>query len=103
MNLCSKYTSALNFENLELGRWVTTQRTFRRCGLLPQHRQCRLDAINFAWDLHSTTWHEYLLLLMCFRMHHGHTSVPYRYMVHVPPGMCVCVCVSVYASVCVSE
>ena len=69
----------------ELGRWVTTQRTWRRFGLMPLHRQRRLDAISFVWDLHHTSWHEYMQLLLRFRMHHGHASVPYRYMVHVPP------------------
>jgi hypothetical protein len=68
-------------EASELGRWVTTQRTFKRHGLLQRQRKQLLDDIGFVWDIHRTSWREYFLLLMRFLMDHGHVSVPYKCMV----------------------
>ena len=54
-------------EHGELGRWVTTQRTFARYGLLRSERKEKLDEIQFVWDLHCTSWSEYYVLLLDFR------------------------------------
>mmetsp|Transcript_12753 Transcript_12753/g.44672 ORF Transcript_12753/g.44672 Transcript_12753/m.44672 type:complete len:481 (-) Transcript_12753:1879-3321(-) len=63
----------------ELGRWVTTQRTFHRLGILSDTRRRLLDALGFTWDLHTTSWEEYFNLFLLFRIVHGHSNVPYRF------------------------
>jgi hypothetical protein len=70
----------------ELGRWVTTQRTFQRFGMLKPERKQQLDQIEFVWDLHTTSWAEYFMLLLHYKLHHGHTNVPYRCMLDTERG-----------------
>ena len=62
-----------------LGRWVTTQRTFYKQGLIPQERIASLEGVGFDWDLHVRLWELHFEQLLLFRMHKGHTVVPYRY------------------------
>jgi hypothetical protein len=62
-----------------LGRWVTTQRTFYKQGLIPLDRIASLEGVGFDWDLHVRLWELHFEQLLLFRMHKGHTVVPYRY------------------------
>jgi hypothetical protein len=69
---------ALNRNEL-LGRWVETQRRFRKTGQLRQDRKQRLDAIGFDWEPMESVWVEMLGRCRGFRARYGHLAIPMHF------------------------
>lgn len=70
-------------EGFRLGRWVNTQRVWRRSGRLSQDRTDRLDELGFVWEPKSVAQRDrerrdevMLLWLEDFVSAHGHADVP---------------------------
>jgi len=68
-------------ENMELGRWVGTQR-MQRHAMSPDRRR-RLGEIGFVWKKFEMSprhdWDYRFQELLAFREKHGHTNVPQRW------------------------
>ncbi len=59
-----------------LVHWVRTQRKNQRKGALEQGKVEKLNAINFAWDVHDDLWAQRFEKLVNFKKKHGHCNVP---------------------------
>eukprot|EP00956_Cyclotella_meneghiniana_P011167 scaffold15667_cov79-Cyclotella_meneghiniana.AAC.1 len=60
--------------NVELGRWVKDQRTFKKQGKLSQERIGLLDKIGFTWRVRSSDefWNKMCKDLIAFKEANGH-------------------------------
>ena len=70
-------------DGFSLGKWMKTQRTNRKAGILENKRVALLDEIGFAWDVLETQWKRNYQLLVQFKAREGHTDVPNR---HIEDG-----------------
>ena len=63
--------------NVELGRWVKDQRTFKTKGKLSEDRIELLEAIGFSWRLkcNESFWDEQLKNLVAYKKKHGNYNV----------------------------
>eukprot|EP00956_Cyclotella_meneghiniana_P011170 scaffold15667_cov79-Cyclotella_meneghiniana.AAC.4 len=63
--------------NVELGRWVKDQRTFKKQGKLSQERIDLLDKIGFTWRVRSSDefWNKMCKDLIAFKEANGHSKV----------------------------
>jgi superfamily II DNA or RNA helicase len=64
------------YENIKLGRWVATQRSIYRKGLLDSQRFNKLKEIGFEWDLLDKEWFGMLARLKKYNLENGHCNVP---------------------------
>jgi superfamily II DNA or RNA helicase len=65
--------------DVQLGRWVRTQRYYYSVGKLTATRTTRLNALGFEWDPQETYWVEYIEKLKAFIAKHGHCRVATDY------------------------
>jgi hypothetical protein len=63
-------------QDLELVRWVSTQRRFYDEGLLTDKRITLLDDIEFVWDPLDARWNEMFERLIEYKGTYGSTMVP---------------------------
>jgi len=63
-------------ENLQLARWVMTQRQLYRKGKLSPDRIQRLEAIGFIWCRQDHAWDEMHQRLVNYKRIHGNCNVP---------------------------
>jgi hypothetical protein len=61
-----------------LGRWVASQRKFRRRGRLSPQRQVALNQLRFCWDIKESFWQARISELARFIKKYGHMRVPDR-------------------------
>ena len=63
--------------NVELGRWVKDQRTFKTKGKLSQNRTDLLEAIDFSWRLkcNDSFWDKQLKDLVAYKKKYGSYNV----------------------------
>ncbi len=71
-------------EDLDLARWVSNQRQYRKRGVLTPERIALLDSVGFVWKrgekiYHGLTWNDYLKKLKIFKKRFGHTRVRFRW------------------------
>ena len=59
-----------------LGRWIVTQRTNRKKGLLSEDDIRRFDEIGFDWDPIETQWEAGFKELLAYQAEHGNINVP---------------------------
>eukprot|EP00956_Cyclotella_meneghiniana_P021083 scaffold37961_cov79-Cyclotella_meneghiniana.AAC.5 len=71
-NIPQRYAS-----NVELGRWVKDQRTFKKQGKLSQERVGLLDKIGFTWKVRSSDdfWNKMCKDLIAYKEANGHCKV----------------------------
>ena len=62
-------------DGINLGRWVDTQRQFKKKGNLDPERQQILEEIGFEWAT-LATWEESFAMLKQFKKRKGHCNVP---------------------------
>lgn len=62
-----------------LARWVNTQRTIWKKGLLPQEKIKRLDELSFDWSPTVSSAETMFSALSEFKKKHGHCNVPRSY------------------------
>eukprot|EP00956_Cyclotella_meneghiniana_P027352 scaffold61109_cov22-Cyclotella_meneghiniana.AAC.5 len=62
-----------------LGKWVMTQRAYKKKGKLTVERKRKLDDIGFDIDPLTTAWNKHFVELEQFKNAHGHCNVPQRY------------------------
>jgi hypothetical protein len=62
--------------NVQLARWVRTQRQQRSDGRLSEERIARLDRIGFIWDALDAQWQEMFAALVEYKSEHGNCNVP---------------------------
>ena len=67
-----------NHHDEVLGRWVETQRSFRKSGDLRQDREQRLEEMGFDWEPMESAWIEMLQHCRAFRASQGHLAIPVR-------------------------
>ena len=65
--------------NSQLGRWVDTQRSYRKKNKLAPERVAKLDSIGFVRDPLEAAWEEMFEALKKYKKIHGDTLVPRRY------------------------
>jgi superfamily II DNA or RNA helicase len=63
-------------DNPQLGSWVNSQRTAKKCDRLPAERIQRLEDLGFVWDPIDAAWEEMFTALVTFKEEHGHCNVP---------------------------
>lgn len=61
---------------VELRRWMLTQRQLKKRGQLPEDRQKQLDSVGFDWSPFSTAWDEMFSRLEIYHSENGHCRVP---------------------------
>jgi len=71
-------------KNLQLGKWVVTQRRQYSKNQLSSNRVLRLESIGFEWSskrllLAGEQWESQFQQLLEYKAQHGHTCVPLRY------------------------
>ena len=59
-----------------LGKWVNTQRTFRRGGRLSKSRLRLLNKLGFVWNSIEARWRSRYAALIEYKKHHGNCNVP---------------------------
>jgi superfamily II DNA or RNA helicase len=68
------------YKGLNLGVWVSNQKSKYKQGRLTSDQISRLENVDSAWtwDLMETVWQEFFAELKEFVQIHGHTNVPYK-------------------------
>ena len=66
---------ALRFPT-ELGRWILTQRQFKKRGTLAPYRAKKLDEIGFEWEPYASRWEKMFAELQRYHAAHGDCRVP---------------------------
>lgn len=72
-----KYTA--NGDSKPLGIWLSTQRSFKRNGVLDPIRTNRLEELGVEWDPQSRDWNEMFHLLTEYQQREGNCLVPRNY------------------------
>ena len=62
--------------NPELSLWAEQQRSSRRKGGLPTHREQELDDLGFVWEPKIAAWEEMFKELSLYKLQHKHCKVP---------------------------
>ncbi|MDA2992373.1 MAG: Helicase associated domain protein, partial [Actinomycetota bacterium] len=69
-------------EGYPLGQWAGAQRMAFSKGALSDERRQKLEALpGWAWNILDDQWDTWMRLMRDFAADHGHTNVPYPYMV----------------------
>ena len=64
----------------KLGNWVHWQRRCYTTKNLCTERINKLESISFVWDPFDKQWMEMYQKLLAYKIQHGSTKVPWRYM-----------------------
>jgi Helicase associated domain len=69
--------------NLQLGKWVSNQRTRQKVSKLSPSRKARLDELGFSWEIRSpgweSAWEKRFTQLMAYKKCFGDCNVPTRW------------------------
>ena len=66
-------------DEVNLGAWVTNQRTAKRKGVLSADKDRRLESLGIVWSVLKAQWEEMFSLLEKYKAREGHCNVPYRH------------------------
>jgi hypothetical protein len=68
------------YKGLNLGVWVSNQKSKYKQGRLSSDQISRLENVDpaWTWDLMETVWKEFFAELTDFAQKNGHTNVPYK-------------------------
>jgi hypothetical protein len=70
-------------DDLQLGRWISSQRAQKIAGTLYPEFERRLDEIGFIWNPYEGNWDTMFSVLTQFKQREGHLRVPTQ---HVEDG-----------------
>jgi hypothetical protein len=62
-------------EGFPLGKWIITQRTSKRKGVLAPDRVQALDELGMIWDQQQAAWEEHFDVVRAFKAVHGHLRI----------------------------
>lgn len=65
--------------NVELRRWMLTQRQLKKRGELEPGRERKLDSLGFEWEPHSRQWQEMYDVLCKYHAKKGHCQIPAKW------------------------
>ena len=68
-----------NWENQQLTKWVSQQRTLEKKGKLAADKIKRLSELGFVWGADQQFWEDRYQELTTYRQEHGDCSVPYNW------------------------
>ena len=59
-----------------LGTWLSTQRAYKKAGVLDMIRKKQLEEVGVVWDVLADQWEKMFALLNDFKKREGHCNVP---------------------------
>ncbi|MFF4344300.1 Helicase associated domain protein [Kitasatospora sp. NPDC001540] len=73
-------TVTVDGAEVDIGNWLSHQRTYRRRGFLSEHRVAALDALGFDWSPNTSSWQRMIDAFTAYRdAHGGDPNVPLRH------------------------